>query len=344
MNRDLLAVGVNNLIDRKHKLLFYVPEVPQASGGIAVIYQMAKILSENNYENVFILHKTISYSAPTWLGSGYENLKHLCMDEGQVGVLPEDFLIIPEGAGEIIIGSANLACKRIILAQSWLYILNTLLPHKTWMSYGIKDAIAVNSTLALYIQNVFGKEITVQVCRPSIPRYFAPNPQLKKLSVAISARDFMLGQNIIKNFYLKFPQYQDVVFKEMHNLSRQEFAIQLQECCLGVWVDRAAGFGTFPIECAKTNTPFIGLLPDIIPEYAVENSGIWTTDLLQIPTLIGQFLNAWINNEVPAALLSGTQQLAQLYTVEEEQQNVLTVFESYRTSRIFELEQQFIKS
>ena len=41
----------------------------------------------------------------------------------------------------------------------------------------------------------------------------------------------------------------------MSGLSREDFATELSKSFLGVWIDELAGFGTFPLECMKTNTP-----------------------------------------------------------------------------------------
>lgn len=334
---EKIKKSVENVKNKEQRILFFLPEMPQASGGIAVVYKFAKILTENGYKNTSILHQTKAYTTPKWLGDGYENVKHTCLETEKLSVGPEDFLIIPEGFGTVMDQSKNLPCKRIVLAQSWYYILNTLQPGISWANYGITDSIVVNSTLETYVKDIFNGQVNVTVCRPSIPSYFSPNTKPKKPIVAISSRDQIMGHNLIKHFYLKYPQYKWITFKDMHGLSREEFADTLKECFLGVWVDKIAGFGTFPIECAKTNTPFIGLVPDVVPEYAKENSGVWTQDLLQIPNLIGQFIKLWMEDSVPQELLNGSSELAKGYTEEQELANVLATFESYGTDRIIEL-------
>ena len=331
-----LKNSLEKLKKKEHKMLIFLPSMPNPSGGIAVAYKFMKILNELGY-NTTVVHEKNDYTLPTWLGDGYDKINHLSLEGGKLTVSPEDFFIIPEGFANVIEQTKNLPCKRIVLAQSWVYILNSLAPGQSWVDSGINECIAVNDTLAKYIQDLFGDRLNVSVCRPSIPSYFNKPTKPKKPIIAISSREQMLGFNIIKHFYMKYPQYRWITFRDMHGLSREDFAEGLKESCLGVWIDRISGFGTFPIECAKTNTPYIGLLPDLLPEFANENSGIWTQDLLQIPDLIGSYIKTWLEDSVPTEIYSGLEEMASKYTEEQEKINVEETFASLITDRVIEL-------
>ena len=47
---------------------------------------------------------------------------------------------------------------------------------------------------------------------------------------------------------------------------------------MSVWVDRISGFGTFPLESMMSNTPVIGSLPILKPDWLTNDNGVWVFD------------------------------------------------------------------
>lgn len=329
-----LEKSIERIDKKENKLMFYLPSVPQASGGIGVVYEHVKRLSDEGY-NAFVVHDNAEYKKPEWLGDAYTKLKHVPLDKGDLTVNPEDIFIIPEGFSNVMEQSKNLPCLKIVLCQSYVYVLGSLNPGMSWANFGIKDVIVVTPTLEEYIEKVFGKgRFNIKVCRPSIDeKIFNSGNEPKKPIIAISARDQMSLLNVIKHFYLAYPQYKWVSFKHMVDMNREEFAETLQNACLGVWIDRIAGFGTFPIECAKTDTPFIGLIPDIIPEYASDNAGIWTNNIIDIPDLIANYIKLWIEDKVSSEITDGITELGKMYSKEDEDVNIISIYGDYIEGR-----------
>jgi hypothetical protein len=76
----------------------------------------------------------------------------------------------------------------------------------------------------------------------------------------------------------------------MRNMSNKEFAESLGESCVSVWVDRIAGFGTFPLESMMCETPVIGTLPILRPEWITNENGIWSFDESKIVEILGTYM------------------------------------------------------
>jgi hypothetical protein len=53
---------------------------------------------------------------------------------------------------------------------------------------------------------------------------------------------------IAKSFYLQYPAYKWVTFKELRELSRPDFATELSKSCLAVWVDDVSGLELFQLK------------------------------------------------------------------------------------------------
>lgn len=339
-----LSKSIDRINKKENKIMFFLPSVPQASGGIGVVYEHIKILVDLGYDAHIIWDDSDNqkYHKPEWLGEEYTSLKHIGLSTKPV-VSPEDLIIIPEGCTPFLeqLNKNNVPCMRVILCQSYLYILGSLMPGMSWLNFNIKDVIVVTPTLQSYVERIFGKDkFNFKLIRPSInEKIFKPTKKPKMPLIAISSRDQQNTLNIIKHFYAAFPQYRFITFKDMQGLTREEFAENLQEACLGVWVDQIAGFGTFPIECAKTDTPFIALVPNIIPEYASDDKGgAWVQNILNIPDTIAAFLNYWFEDRVPEQITNGSKELAQMYSKSEEEKNIELVYSEYIGKRKQEIQ------
>ena len=133
----------------------------------------------------------------------------------------------------------------------------------------------------------------------------------------------------------------------MSGMSRKEFAKVLGKSFLGVWVDELSSFGTFPIECMKSNTPVIGKIPRMVPEWMgkldkngnlnLNDNGVWTANLNSIPDLIATMVGLYIEDSIPKNLTEKMDEM-QLQYSEEESKSILTdVYEGIFDRRLNEL-------
>jgi glycosyltransferase involved in cell wall biosynthesis len=134
--------------------------------------------------------------------------------------------------------------------------------------------------------------------------------------VAIHTRDQRKAAKIIKTFYLKYPLYRFVSFKDMHGMTEKDFAKNLSECALSVWVDDDSTFGTFPIESIMSNVPVIGKVPNIIPEWITDDNGVWVYDENQIPDLIFNYIKNWMEDTLPENLINVSEGIKDKFTMD----------------------------
>lgn len=341
---EKLELSLSKIDNKQNKIMFYLPSVPQASGGIGVVYSHAKRLHDLGYD-VMIIHDTKDYIKPEWLGKEYCALKHLAIEKNTMSVNPEDMLIYPEGFSNIMEQTKNLPCIKVVLCQSHAYVLGSLMPKITWADFGIKNVLVVQEPLKTYLQKIFGPEVfDIKVISPAIDEnVFKPGKKIKKPIVAVSARDQQQLLNLAKHFYAAYPHYAIVSFKDMRNMTREDFATTLQESFLGVWIDRVAGFGTFPIECAKTATPFVALIPDMIPEYATDDQGIWVNNILDLADVVAKYVGLWLEDSVPTEITDGIAVLGEKYSKADEDINVENIYGEYFEDRKNEITELIVK-
>ena len=156
----------------------------------------------------------------------------------------------------------------------------------------------------------------VKFVNPGVPEFFNKSDKPQMPIVSIHCRDQRKAAKIIKTFYLKYPLYRFISFKDMHSMGEKDFAKNLKECALSVWIDDDSSFGTFPIESIKSNVPVIGKVPNIIPEWMNDDNGIWVYDENQIPDLVFNYIKNWMEDSLPDNLLKVADTLKDKYTIE----------------------------
>ena len=156
----------------------------------------------------------------------------------------------------------------------------------------------------------------INFVNPAIPNFFKPNEKPQMPVIAIHTRDQRKAAKIIKTFYLKYPLYRFVSFKDMHGMTEKDFAKNLSECALSVWVDDDSTFGTFPIESIMSNVPVIGKVPNIIPEWITDDNGVWVYDENQIPDLIFNYIKNWMEDTLPENLINVSDGIKDKFTMD----------------------------
>lgn len=347
---------IGNLENKNFKLYFFTLDTKgNPTAGIANIYEHVKMLNELGY-NSYILHEKNDYKlrgdengqgVADWLGEEYANLPHASIEGQELLISPADFIIIPEIFSNIMDQVKGFPCKKIVFSQSYDYLLELLPIGKRWdLDYGFNDVITTSNKQADYVKSHF-PSVKTHVVPLSIPEYFKPSGKPKIPVVAVLTRNAGDATKLAKSFYLQFPIYKWVTFKELRGLSRQKFATELEKCCLAVWIDDQAGFGTFPLEAMKCNTPVIGKMPNMLPEWmeniepngeiSVKNNGVWTNTTLNIPELIATYLKIWLEDAVPSDLLESMEESRGQYTVEAQKQSVENVYGAIFENRASEL-------
>ena len=347
---------LQNLNDKTFNLYFFTLDTKgNPTAGIANIYEHVKLLNELGY-NASILHEKNDYKLKgdeegqgiaEWLGEDYAELPHVSIEGQQLNVGPADFIIIPEIFSNIMDQVKDFPCRKVVMSQSYDYLLELLPIGKRWnVDYGFNDVITTSVKQAQYLSSLF-PSINLHLVPVSIPTYFKPSEKPKIPVVALHTRNQSDASKIAKAFYLQFPMYKWITFKELRGLPRQEFAEELGKCALAVWVDDTAGFGTFPLEAFESNTTVIGKIPNMVPEWmettdeegnnVIKNNGVWTNTTLNIPELIATYLKVWLEDSIPSELTEAIDSSKGQYTSEKQLTAITEVYGGLISNRISEL-------
>jgi hypothetical protein len=340
-----LEKSIDNLKNKKSRIYLLVQDTKgNAKASISYIYNMGMSLLNDGY-NVIMLHEKPDYTGVgEWLGQEFmDKLPHRAIEGQNLEVSPEDFIIIPELYGFVMSQITKLPCGKVVLCQAYDHMLETLQPGQTWTQLGFYKCITTSEFQKEYISNIM-RGLSIDVLTPFISDNFTEQKQPAKPIIAIHTREPRDTANIIKSFYIKFPQYRWVTFKDMRGLSEVEFANSIKDCFLSVWVDETSGYGTFPLESMKTGVPVLGLVPNLQPHWLNEDNGIWLNNKNYIVDYIADVLQNWLEDNLSETLFEGMKKtVGEIESKESFYSKTITLFNEYIQTRLSSFEEQLDK-
>ena len=304
---------------------------PRAS--VKYIYDLALILKENG-TNAKILVEDKNYGGVShWLGEKYNNIEVVSIKEDKVEIKIDDVLVVPEYYSNVLQQVGNIKCTKVMLVQQKDYIFETLPVGSKWRDYGFDRVITTTEGSKKYISEIFPNSL-IFIIPPIIEDNFSVSEKNQKPFIAISCRDRVIHRRIISEFYLKYPQLRWITFRDMVQMSYDEFSDALKECFVSVWIDDESTFGTFPLESMKCGVPVVGKIPNMEPDWLSEN-GMWTYDTSKVVDILGTYTLAWLEGadlEDEVKLKMSDTLLP--YDKSLTEKNILSLFNSFTNKRI----------
>jgi glycosyltransferase involved in cell wall biosynthesis len=341
-NIEKLEIALGKL-DSKENVIYFLTYDTKNNARAAVkhIYDMALTLKQNG-SNPKILVEDKTYTKPLWLGNVYDDLEIVTIKEDQINITIDDVIVVPEYYSNVLQQLSNVRCSKVMLIQQKDYIFETLPVGSRWSDYGFDRVITTTEATKKYILEIF-PEVLVHIIPPMIGEDFKPIEGIVKPYIAISCRDRSKHRKFISEFYLKYPHLRWVTFRDMVQMSYEEFSEGLKECMVSLWIDDESTFGTFPLESMKCGVPVVGKIPDTEPDWLSEN-GMWTYDESKIIDILGTYVLAWLDGvELTDEVKEKMKETLLPYNTEITKNNILSIFNSITNKRIETLQKALEK-
>jgi hypothetical protein len=342
---EKVKVSIQKLEDKTSRIYFFVHDTkgnPKAS--IKYIYDMALTLKRNGY-NAIILHEKKDYTGVSeWLNEEYmSQIPHQVIEGENIEISPEDFLVVPEIFAYMMDQVKNLPCGKIVLTQAYAHMLETLQPGQSWSQFGFFKCITTSDVQKKQIEKVM-RNNSYDICEPFISDSFKKQEKPPMPIIGVHSREQSDTINLIKTFYLRFPQYRWFTFRDLRGLSQDQFAQAVSECMLTVWIDHESGYGTFPLESMKCGVPVIGIAPELVPHWMNEDNGVWIKDRILLPELVGDWIQNWLEDNIAPSIYENMEKtVAQLPAKEDFENKVVELFSEYLNHRAESMKNQISK-
>lgn len=349
--KDIAGI-IDQLEEGNYKSFFFCPDFEKPSGGVGLLYDHVRIMNELGF-NAVVLHQKSGFKVE-WLGDRAEGVPVEYIEDNNLNISMHDFIFIPEGMTNIMeqLQQQNVPAKKIVFCQNWLYILNSLQPGQTWQHLGIGDCLSVSDFQTRYIQAIMPGMRCKNVVGSIDPEVFYPPESMLDKKPIVSfypSRDGgMKSSNVIKTFYLLFPHFKWVQFRQMGGLETEAYAEALSESAFYVHFDEYSSWGTAPIEAWRSGCLVAGWHGEGGVEYMrpVNMTGqgkqgnTWLApngDIVKLALTIGNMLETWITDSVDPEIIRNAEAACEMYTPEAERDSILAVHNSYREERVAEL-------
>ena len=186
--------------------------------------------------------------------------------------------------------------------------------------------------------------VSIDIIEPYISEVFGKTNLTQKPIVAVHSREQRKTLNFIKTFYLKYPQYRWITFRDMRGLTETEFANTLKECFLSVWIDETSGYGTFPLESMKSGVPCLAKVPNLHPNWINENNGVWVDNEIKLCDFTADFIQNWLEDNISPKLYDDMDKtVSELPTKDTFEKTVVSTVEDYFETRIVTFEEQLTR-
>jgi hypothetical protein len=341
---------LEKLDKNENKIFFWILDAKDnPSGSVANIYVMAYTLKELGY-NVSMLYQNEEndefVGVSNFIGKKYMTIPHYNIKHEQVIVNVSDILIIPELFSNLMEQTKNMPCKRIILCQNFNFIPEIMPIAVEWGQKGVLDVITTSEVQKRLLLEIM-PYLKIKLIQPSIaPYFYKPKSSEKNLQVSIVTKDRSDVNKIAKFFYLKYPLFKFLTFKHLNGLNQELFAEEIRSSIACVWVDRETNFGFTPLEAMRCGTIVIGLIPDEPTDWMLSenkkdmtDSIIWVANLNKIHTPIVSVVSSWMEDKVPENFAKNMLKFDNLFTRDEQKEQIILIFEEYIAERKQELKE-----
>jgi glycosyltransferase involved in cell wall biosynthesis len=344
VNKERVELSIKNLREKKSRIYLFVQDTKgNARASVRYIYELAMTLKKSNFNPIMLHEKNDYVGVAGWLGKDYMEIPHQSIENQNLEITPEDFLVVPEIFGYVMDQVKKLPCAKIVLVQSYAFITETLQPGQSWSQFGFYKCITTTSKQKEYIEKVM-RQSSIDILEPTISEVFNKKSVPPLPIIGVHTKEQEDAVNLIKTFYLKFPQFRWFTFRDMRGLNEKDFANSLKDCCLSVWIDNKSGFGTFPLESMACNVPCLGKVPDLQPSWMNEDNGIWVTDVTLMTDFIADYIQNWLEDNIKPELYTNMDKTAQNFKDKQKfETEVVQLFNSYLQTRADSFEEQLSK-
>lgn len=200
-----------------NRILYECLDFQVPAGGIRRLYRHVEVLSAAGFQ-ASILHHTPGFKIE-WFDS---TAPVMYWDKGFV-FDASDVLVIPEGHTNVMRDTRGFPCRRVVIALNWARIFGSLRIGVDWRSFDIKHVIAGSLYEKKFISETMGLESTAIVSGIDLD-VFRPSPH-KQCAIAFMPRkDTEYFHLIASIFRARCPQYIDVPFIPLENVSHDQVA------------------------------------------------------------------------------------------------------------------------
>jgi hypothetical protein len=323
INKEIIEQRIQDINDKKSRFYFYLPEVDYLTGTVSYIYDLACAVKDQGYEVIVFYHED-EYKNEGWVTDEWASLTHKSFSQlnKEYKLRDIDFIFIPELYIKIVdeFLIQKIPSEIVMISQRHQFIFFNMEIGKRWdIHYNIKNVITTTKEQASLIKDYFEK-CNVEIIEPFIPDYFKKGDKPSIPHIGLFTRNEADANRFIKQFYAKYPLFSWFQFRVFRDFSRENYAKQLQDLAFCVWIDEPSSFGTFPLEAMATEKVVLGIIPELVPEWMInedkklKNNGVWIKNKLLLPSQTAKMIEIYLQGNFPETIINEGKETANKFS------------------------------
>lgn len=316
---DLLKTAeeaIGKLANKEFNVYFFVMDTKgNPSTMLEYIYDTALVLKDMGYK-VTMLHQEKDFvGVGDWLGEEYANLPHANIEDKNVMVGPSDFLFVPDIFANVLMQTAKLTCKRVVIVQNADNLTEFMPVHQTMDSMKVIDAVVIDERQGAKLNKWF-PDVRTHVVSPCVKSMYRDGDQPRKLLINVISPDQSMVNKLIKPFYWTNPMYKWVSFRDLRGLPREMLADSLRNNAMTIWMDDDNPFGLELLEALRCGSVVLAKVPKNPASWMLSEDGsltdkiIWFDDFETVADNLGNLIRTWTLDQIDQAIYDGQQEIS----------------------------------
>ena len=286
------------------RILYLSTKFDRPVGGVRMIFHHVRELRRLGFD-ASVVH-TGGAEAPTWFASDAP----IISGSPSLSVEPEDILVVPEVAPNILSTACTGPCRTVLFCQNQFQIFTGLRDIAGWEEAGVHFAMYCSQIAADQVGRCFSFR-DAAVIRSGIDHTLF-RPQQKKLCVVLMPRKRPEDVRLIRRiFERQWPQYIDYPWFSANNQPESIVAEMLSKSSIFLSLSHREGLGLPPLEAMASGCLVAGFTGQGGRDYATPDNGLWVEDddLYGAADAVGRALEMFLERPEEAAAMSTAAQV-----------------------------------
>lgn len=252
----------SKLLDNNFKVFVFINNTKgRYHEAIEWLYQIALGYKQKGCD-VYVMHENKDYIIPSNIDDRYESLKHISLTDipaQNIEISVNDLFIIPDVFIELVdsLKQQKIPAEIVLAIQNTDVLFNMLEIGEHLLHKGIRQVLVMQDSNKEYLQEYF-KSIVFHVIPPYVKKcYMESYSKPKDLLVLLADGSDILYTNLIKKFYLKYPQYTFVPFKVIDDSSSEQTALNIKNASILVSLNYGVLNSSRARQALAANTPVL---------------------------------------------------------------------------------------
>lgn len=306
------------------RIFYECRDLDKPSGGVRRLYRHVEVLTKHGYDAA-VLHHRPGFAVKWFLSSA-----PVAYSDSTREFEPEDVLVIPEGHPDVMVSTALLPCRRVVIALNWANIYAALPIGLDWRHIGLEDIIAGSDYEREFIKRTMGLDSTVIVSGIDTNQ-FRPSAQ-KVCQVAFMPRKNRNVFHLIASaFRSRFPEHANVPFVPIDSLTHEQVARALANSAIFLATSFPEGLARPPLEAMASGCIVVGFAGRGSLEYMRHLDNCFLVedmDVLAAAEQLGAAVSSFKNGTL-GPMQSAARSTALAYSLEREERSVVQYWREF---------------